>query len=427
MNLTDLGRPAFAAACIAVALLPACGGGGDTAQASGAATRSHVMNGVGSGGTGKVKSYAAGPIAGFGSIVVNGVHYEDGTATIVDDDGLPRTTADLKLGGEVAIDAGPIVAGAAVANHIVIGSDIVGTVDQAWDAVSGTLRVMGQPVAVTGGTVLDAWPGGPAAIPPGALVEVSSLYDPSSGVYAATRIDPRLPTLAFKTRGAVAALDGKAKTFRIGSQVFAFGAIAGAPKLKNGQLVCVDVQLVPNAAGQWAVTSFLNAAGAPADGVHAEVEGSASAVGDPAHFTVAGLAVDATRAKFSPPGTVVVDGTNVSVKGSMAGGVLVASSVDLEDDGFGDGQGGHGGDSGGKGHGGHGPRGAITLAGPLLAAPDAANQRFVVRGPTTVDHAGAVFVGGSAAELAAGRVVAVTGRLSADGSRVVASEVRLTP
>jgi hypothetical protein len=423
MNVTELVRPVFAAACIAVALLPACGGGGDAAQAGGAAARAHAMNGVGSGGTGKVKSYAAGPIAGFGSIVVNGVHYDDGTATIVDDDGLPRTTADLKLGGAVTLDAGPITAGAAVASHIVIGSDIVGTVERAWDPATGLLQVMGQPVAVTAGTVLDAWPGGAAAIMPGALVEVSSLYDPASGVYAATRIDPRLPTLAFKTRGAVAALDTRAKTFRVGSQAFAYGAVANPPRLKNGQLACVDVQLVRNAAGQWVVTTFLNAAAAPADGMHAEVDGSASAVTDPAHFTVAGLAVDATHATVAPPGTVVVAGMRVSVKGTMAAGVLVASGVDREDDDFQGGQ-GRGGEDDNGGRGGHGAHGQITLAGPLLGAPDDANRRFVLRGPTTVDYAGAAFVGGGAADLAAGRRVQVSGRLSADGTSVVASEVR---
>ncbi len=54
--------------------------------------------GVDSGGTGGASTYASGPINGFGSIVVNGVHFDDSTGSISDDDGNARNRSDLQLG-----------------------------------------------------------------------------------------------------------------------------------------------------------------------------------------------------------------------------------------------------------------------------------------------------------------------------------------
>ena len=61
--------------------------------------------GVGSGGTG---GFASGPISGFGSVIVNGVRFDDTFATVVDGDGTTRTRDDLRLGMTVDIDSGAI-------------------------------------------------------------------------------------------------------------------------------------------------------------------------------------------------------------------------------------------------------------------------------------------------------------------------------
>ena len=74
-----------------MALAAACGGGG----------------GVDTGGTGAtVSSYSVGRISGFGSIVVNGVHFDESGASIVDDDGAPHRRDELQLGMTVNVDAG---------------------------------------------------------------------------------------------------------------------------------------------------------------------------------------------------------------------------------------------------------------------------------------------------------------------------------
>ena len=55
--------------------------------------------GVGSEGTGSFSSsFGIGPITGFGSIVVNGVHYDERSATVLDDDGNAAAHSALALG-----------------------------------------------------------------------------------------------------------------------------------------------------------------------------------------------------------------------------------------------------------------------------------------------------------------------------------------
>ena len=58
--------------------------------------------GVDSGGTGAVVS--VGPISGFGSIIVNGVRFDESSATIQDDDGNAVTRDRLLLGVMTRID-----------------------------------------------------------------------------------------------------------------------------------------------------------------------------------------------------------------------------------------------------------------------------------------------------------------------------------
>ena len=66
---------------LAAGVLAGCGGGGE--------------GGVGTGGTG---TYALGTITGFGSIIVNGVRFDDSAASVLDDDDATRSRDELKLG-----------------------------------------------------------------------------------------------------------------------------------------------------------------------------------------------------------------------------------------------------------------------------------------------------------------------------------------
>src|SRR5690242_7106261 len=78
----------------AAALLSGCGGGGDAGSAmSSPAAQS---------------SFAAGAISGFGSVIVNGVRFDDSKARISDDVGNAAASSSLRLGMQVEIHGGAV-------------------------------------------------------------------------------------------------------------------------------------------------------------------------------------------------------------------------------------------------------------------------------------------------------------------------------
>ena len=142
-----------ASAATALLMLPGCGGGGDGGSA-----------GVGTGGTG---SFTSGPIRGFGSIVVNGVRYDDAAAQVVGDGGAALARSDLRLGMVVDVSGSDVSTAtdgrrSATATSIGVRSEIEGPVS-AINAAAGTLTVLGQLVQITPTTVFDHdLRGGPA-------------------------------------------------------------------------------------------------------------------------------------------------------------------------------------------------------------------------------------------------------------------------
>ena len=111
-----LAAPAAAllAASLGPALLAACGGGGDGGTP------------IGGGGV-TPQSLMIGPIAGLGSIIVNGVRFDDSTAQVSnDEDGSGHPSRDLKLGMMVEVESSRIndATGTAKAAVIRFGSEM---------------------------------------------------------------------------------------------------------------------------------------------------------------------------------------------------------------------------------------------------------------------------------------------------------------
>ena len=182
-------RHLLAAAVAATSLIVACGGGVDT------------------GGTGApAQSYSAGRISGFGSIIVNGVHFDESAASIVDQDGVSRSRSELKLGMIVDIEAGPVTVDPAtkkarsVASKIQIRDEIKGPVESV-NLATGTLVVLGQPIAIDLDTVFSGLPGGLAGVVAGQQLEVFAFHDPATGVHAATRIELKASQDEYELRG----------------------------------------------------------------------------------------------------------------------------------------------------------------------------------------------------------------------------------
>ncbi|HEX7888654.1 MAG TPA: DUF5666 domain-containing protein [Ramlibacter sp.] len=382
-----------------VVVLPSCGGGG-----GGGGGGVVGGGGVDTGGTG---SFMAGRISGFGSIIVNGVRFDDRAARVVDedDDGRAMGPGDLRLGMVVRVLAGATTAGTggglptATATAITIESEIKGPVES--KTAPDTLVVFGQTVKVDAATVFDGTTF--AAIAVGNILEVSGFLG-ANGVVTATRIERENAANEFKVRGFIADLDPVAQTFRIGTAIFNFASAARLPAtpLANGQFVRVRTQTVRNAAGQWVVNRIDLRQAVEQDRDEAEVEGIL--VQNGALLQVNGITIDVSRL---PAGTVLPIGQRVEIEGELVNGVLVAREIELEDE---------------------DEEAEVDVEG-AVSALNLAAQTFVVRGLTFHYSAATRLDDGTIeANLANGVVVRVKGRVPAGGTGPIeATEIDFTP
>jgi Domain of unknown function (DUF5666) len=381
--------------CAALALTGCGGGGGATSAES-------------------TSAFAAGPITGFGSVIVNGVRFDDSSASVADDDGNVRASSELRLGMMAEIESSGVTSDGsglrALARAIRFGSEIVGPVTSvAADGLS--LVVLGETVYVKPTTLFgERLVGGLSGLVPGTVVDVHGLLDVATGTYTATRIDARPNALFFKLRGLVTQIDKTAQTFRIGSgtETVSYAGIAAIVPagLDNGMLVRVRLQTT-QVNGQWIAASVIRGARQLQDHDEAEIEGRITATTFPVDrkFSVNGIAVDASNALF-PQGTAgIVLGASVEVKGRAVDGVILATRVSIETD--------H--DRELRGFELHG----------VVSAFDGVARTFTLRG-VTVSFAGSSieFIRGVVTNLANGRQIEVKGVRSSDGTTLVATRIR---
>jgi len=354
--------------------------------------------GVGTGGTG---SFAVGPISGFGSIIVNGVRFDDVDARVESDDGSPRGSDSLRLGMMVEVDADEVRNAQAAARQVRVVSELIGRVDSV--DPSGQLVVNGLTVRTNASTVFDEqFAGGLPGIGVATVIEVYGFADGAAGAVLATRLEPRSGATAFKFRGALSGLDRGARTFRIGSQSFSYVGLSPEPQgLANGAIVRVVVATARDGAGRWGVTAL--AGGVPSrDGVEGEAEGLISAYNSDADFLVNGLPVDASGAVVQ--GGPLAAGLRVEVHGRLQAGVLIASTIAIErEEGSGE----------------------FELHGTIDSV-DPGSQTLRLRGRgelISTARPGLKYENGTAADLVPGRRIELKGALSADGTRVEATKI----
>ncbi len=382
----------------AVAALSGCGGGSDIAS-------------VGSGGTG---SFTSGMITGFGSIIVNGIRFDDSQATIKDDDGVAHTPDDLKLGMIVSITASPVTTTAtgstATASSITFGSELRGAIQSI-----GTqdIVVLGQTVQITSTTFFDSsFAGGPAGLAVGQIVDVHGFVDAAANQIVATRIDLEAAVQAppvNKLEGQVQSLDTVAKTFAIGAVTISYAGLPAAAipgNLANGLVVRVELAPTP-ATGTRNAVSMQSPDVKVQDQQQVQLNGAVNAFTSTAKFSVNGVAVDASKAAFPNGSAQLKVGARVEVQGTSSNGVLVASSVKVDTPSEVSNQ-------------------QIELHG-AISNLNAARKTFVVRG-VTVSYAGTVkFDGGDVSKLASiastSATVEVKGTYDAATNSVSASQI----
>lgn len=385
---------AWAAALFAAAAgLVACGGG------------------VGSGGTGISAGVAQGTVNGFGSVVVDGLRFDDRNvaARREDEPGLERAT-EVRLGQrvELAYEAG-------TASRLLVRAALAGPVASV--VAPDRFVVLGQTVLVNSdaaaGPVTQFGGGytGAAAVLAGDVIEVHGLIGMQAGgqVVQATRIDRlAVPPTSLKVSGIVAALGtGAASTFVIGGLTVDAATATVLPMgrhLVDGQRVTV-----------WASpATLMNGAGATpsltatqvrierlgAEGEEATLSGAIGALDALAtRFELDGVTVRYGAATIGPAGTTLANGQYVRVRGRVqADGSVQAGSVTLRD----------------------GRNEAEAELKGNIGDYDAATQTFRVR-DVAVDASGAQIESCPGGTLAGGLYVEVEGRLGATG--VLATEV----
>ena len=310
-------------ALLGTALLPACGGGTDIA-------------GVSSGGTG---SFTTGSIIGLGSVIVNGIRYNDDKAA-VSINGLSSSPADLKLGMVVRIQGSAITAATATslataeAASVSCSSEWKGVVEVV-DPVAKTFTLLGLKVHVLDTTIFEGGLFNGALAREAVEVYGFSFTDPDSGDLAlrATRVEVKDQALSsYRLSGVVSLLSSTTHTFQLGNTTINY-ASAGATGLQNGQLVRVDLQTATNASGHWVATAVRgeNTSSEPEDDHEAEIEGTITSISSSAAtaFSVGGIPVDASRVSNLPGLSL---GMRVEVKGSILNGTVIATEVEVEDD-----------------------------------------------------------------------------------------------
>ena len=377
---------------LVAAVLAGCGGGGSDGSSSDTAT-----------------AYASGPITGFGSVIVNGVRFDDSSARITDDDDVALNRDELQLGMMAEVQGAGVKTdsqgkhGRALA--IRIGNEIVGPVS-AVDTTGKTLTALGQIVVVTDNTLFgERINGGLAGVAVGTVIKVNGSLDVATGRYTATRIDIKPNAPYFRLRGVIANLDTTAKTFKIGEALISYAGLSATDvfaTLANGLMVRVKLQTT-QVAGAWVATRIAGGVRKIENHDEAEIHGLITSFTSATQFSVNGIPVDASNATFPDGQAGVVLGARVEVEGKAVAGVIVASKVELQDE--------------RELH----IRG-IELHGKISVL-DTTLKTFVLRG-VTVNYASAVlYKDGTEANLKVDAEVEVKGMLNLDGKTLTAVRI----
>jgi hypothetical protein len=320
-------------ALIALLALAACGGsGGDGGGGGGPIINPPPANGIVRTGM------AVGPIASFGSVVVNGIHYETDDAVITVD-GEPATQADLRVGQVVRIVA-ELEDGetTGAASSVDFDDNVEGPIASI-DLAGSRFVVLGQTVLVGAETSFDDGisPRSLEGLAPGDFVEVSGLVT-ADGSIDATRIERDGDGGELEVHGVVSSLDAGNLRFSLNDLIvdysaaqlddFPGGGIADGQPVEakglaldgNGALVATRVEY----------EGSLVVAGEEDD--FGEIEGFITRFASATDFDVAGVPVTTNASTQFEDGTaadLALD-VKVEVEGVFdAEGRLVADEVEI--------------------------------------------------------------------------------------------------
>jgi len=312
-----------------LAAVVGCGGGGNSASTTDPApppVGSISGNGI-----------AVGPVSTFGSIVVNGVHYDTANTTFTVD-GNAATEDELKV-GQIVVVRGTIDDDltTGTADSVTADDNVTGPVDSI-DLALSQLVVLGQLVLVGPDTSFDdnISPASLEGLTVGDIVEVSG-FSTADGDIDATRIEMKPAGTQLEVHGFVSNLDAVNFLFSIGGLVvdYSTATLDDFPggQISEGDFVEAKGTTFGAASELIADSVELEDIGVNGDdGDHVEVEGLVTRFVSETDFDVAGIPVITNSATVFEGGVAADLGLNikVEVEGELdANGVLVADKVDI--------------------------------------------------------------------------------------------------
>lgn len=331
--ISRIGRQ-LTALIAAAFIVAACGGGGGSSSDS-VATPGPGGNTGGITGTGVVR--ASGPIAGFSSVIVNGVTYNTSSATF-EKDGVAATQADFKV-GEVVLVTGTIDDNntTGTASSVVFNDTVEGPVASV-DAVAGSFVVLGQTVFVGAGTSIDdSCPATLEGLLGVAAVEVSGPVR-ADGSVEATRVECKAVAGEMEVTGIVSNHDSGGMTFQINALVvdYSSAAIDNFPtgSISNGDPVeAKGMTLGSNGELEATRVEYKGGQLAGNEGDRIELEGFITRFVSSTNFDVSGQPITTNGSTTFEGGAAGDLGLNlkVEVEGLQdASGTLVASKVEIK-------------------------------------------------------------------------------------------------
>jgi hypothetical protein len=375
-------------------LITACGGGNDLSTPTPTPTPLAAA------------AVYAGPIAGFGSVIVNGMRFSSVGAELVDDDSQAIELKNLAIGMTVRVsgDADDSTQlGTARKLEVVRGTRGAVT---AVDLIASTLTVLGQVVRTDTATAYQGLVN-LAALTVGQVVEVYGATQ-ADGSLLATLVETKAALGGVRLTGVVQGLNVPVATFQVGNLTVKYDTALVTGVLRDGQQVRVRAATEP-VNGVLTATAVRSAAVGVIDGssvsagTRIKVKGIALAAPVNGQLQISGTTVDLSQAQIKSSGgaTSIVAGQVLEVKGLWNGTLLQATDIELE--GYRESQ------VGGR----HELYGAISSLNGSMA---------VVNG-VTVDLATGRFEHGSLAQVAVGSYVEIKGNLA--GNVLQANKVEL--
>ena len=284
---------------------------------------------------------SVGVITGFGSVVVNGVRFDDSRATVTIND-QTATSAQLKIGMVVQVEGSvnacpnaELALCEGIAARVRFRNNLEGPVTTV-NRLTNTLQVMGRDIVVDDLTVFDGTTlSGLAGVNVGDMVMVSGLTEQArvrarliqrTGIFQ----DGSTPVVV---HGLVANVNTSLGTCTVDGVQVRFQGVAAADLpangVANGQYVAAQGRAYGGGVMAADRLQLRDRISYP-DATLVALEGYVSGYLSAASFIVGGQQVDATKAVFlNGVAADLKDGVKVQVEGTVVGAVLVASKVNF--------------------------------------------------------------------------------------------------